>query len=98
MTTESSSFKKTVRELAATKDNVEFFRELIDTTSVKCYGIQLLTAEEVKQDLDRFVGFYGQRVRTFTAPFDMQRGHKIVTINASKKKPITCWEHVYAHV
>jgi hypothetical protein len=92
------SYKATVRELREQKPGCEFFRELIDTTSFKCYGTQLLGEEEVQQALERFVGYYGRTERDFTAPFDIQRGHKIVTVKASTRKPLRCWEHIYAHI
>jgi hypothetical protein len=89
-------YKATVRELHG-KD-VQFFRELIDVTSFKCYGIQLLTAEEVEQQIDRVVGYHGRIERTFTEPFDIQRGHRIVQVKASTRKPLRCWEHIYAEI
>jgi hypothetical protein len=92
------SYKATVRELREQKPGCAFFRELIDTTSFKCYGTQQLDEAEVQQALERFVGFYGRAERTFTAPFDIQRGHKIVTFSASKRKPLQCWEHIYAQI
>jgi hypothetical protein len=92
------SYKATVRQLQLAGQDVQFFRELIDTSSFKCYGIQHLSAEEIKQAQDRFAGYYGRAERTFTAPFDVQRGHKIVTVQASPKKPVRCWEHLYAEL
>jgi hypothetical protein len=92
------SYKARVRELRAQKPGCAFFRELLDTSTFKCYGIQLLSEHEVQQALERFVGYYGRAQRTFTAPFDMQRGHKIVTVSASKHKPVRCWEHIYAQI
>lgn len=92
------SYKATVRQIALHKEHVGFFRELIDTTSFKCYGTQRLTAEEVQQAQERFVGYYGRLEREFTAPFDIQRGHKIVTVRASKRQPVRCWEHIYGEL
>jgi len=94
------SYKATVHALVEQKPGVQFFRELIDTSSFKCYGIQHLSAEEVKQAAAalRYVGYYGRIERTFTAPFDVQRGHKIVTVRASTKQPVRCWEHIYGEL
>jgi hypothetical protein len=86
----------TVGELA--QPGVVFFRELIDCDTTKCYGIQHLTAEEVQLQADRIVGFYGQRVRTFTEPFEIQRGHRIVVVRCSVRRPLRCFEHVYAEI
>jgi len=86
----------TVADLA--KPGVKFFRELIDCDTTKCYGIQILSDEEVKQQAGRIVGFYGQRVRQFTEPFEIQRGHKIVVVRCSARKPLRCFEHVYAEI
>ena len=94
------AIKATVAELAALPKCNGFFRELIDTTSFKCYGTQQLDSEEVDAlaRAGRLVGYYGRVQRTFTAPFEIQRGHKIVVVSASKRKPLHCWEHVYAQI
>lgn len=76
--------------------HVQFFRELIDTTSWKCYAIQPLTESEIGENSRRLVGFYGQRVRTFTPAFRVQRGHTLRVIKASKRKPVTVFERIYA--
>jgi hypothetical protein len=92
------SYKATVAQIAAHKPGVQFFRELIDTSSFKCYGTQRLTAEEAQAAQARFVGYYGRQECEFTAPFDIQRGHKIVTVKASKRTPVRCWEHIYGEL
>jgi hypothetical protein len=92
------SYKATVRQLAEHVPGTQFFRELIDTTTFKCYGIQHLSAEEAKQAAERFVGYYGRLEREFTAPFEVQRGHRLVTVPASRHKPVRCWEHLYGEL
>lgn len=94
------SYKATVMQLLEHVPGTHFFRELIDTTSFKCYGTQRLTDEEVQQQAaaGRLVGYYGRLERVFTAPFDIQRGHRIVTVNASVRKPLHCWEHIYGEL
>lgn len=89
------SYKATVAQIAAYVPGVHFFRELIDTSTFKCYGIQHLSQQETMLAAERFVGYYGRTEREFTAPFQVQRGHKLVTISASKHKPVRCWEHIY---
>lgn len=100
------SYKTTVKEIIGhytgpgigLKKLNGFYRELIDIESTKCYGTQELTDDEVKANAERYVGFYGGQERTFTQPFEVQRGHKIVTVKASVKNPVRCREHIYPHV
>lgn len=92
------SYKATVAQIAAHVPGTQFFRELIDTTSFKCYGTQRLTPTEALQAAARFVGYYGRQERVFTAPFDVQRGHRLVTYKASQQKPVRCWEHIYGEL
>lgn len=104
--TRGFNYKTTVREMIehfagpgiGLKKLGGFFRELIDVESTKCYGTQRLTEAEIEQNKDRYVGFYGGIERVFTAPFEVQRGHKIVTVKASPKNPITCREHIYPSI
>lgn len=93
-----TSFKMTVREVAQGREDVQLFRELIDVDTTKCYGIQLLSAAEAAGERERFVGYYGRKLRTFEQPFEVQRGHKIVIVSASKRAPKRCWEHLYAEL
>jgi hypothetical protein len=92
------SYKATVAQIAAHMPGTQFFRELIDTSSFKCYGIQHLSEQEALQAAERFVGYYGRQEHVFTAPFDVQRGHRLVTVKASRQKPVRCWEHLYGEM
>lgn len=92
------AIKATFADIRAEHPGVGFFRELIDTTSFKCYGTQQLTEAEITATPQRFVGFYGRAERVFSQPFEIQRGHKVVVVRASERKPLRCWEHVYAHI
>jgi|SRR5215471_12376269 len=82
-------------EVAAGRPAPSFFRELLDPISGKCYG-----TDELGQygDRQRLVGFYGRKRVVLEEPFYIQRGHKIVTLNASLKRPRICWEQIYPHV
>ena len=75
-----------------------FFRELLDCKTIRCYGIQHLTQREVLDQMSRLVGAYGEKQIEFKSPFDVQRGAKIITVKASKKKPIRCIERIYAQI
>ena len=93
MATATFDTQMTVGQLLAAYPHATFFVELIDTTTTKCYGIQTVPTEQV--DRTRVIGAYGRRTRTFTAPFEVLRGHKLVSVRASAKKPVTCTEHLY---
>jgi hypothetical protein len=88
----------TVRDIMDAHGAVGFYRELIDTVSLKCYGTQELTQAEIDFSTERAVGFYGAMRRTFTCDFEIQRGHRIVVIRCSEKKPVVCVEHIFPHV
>jgi hypothetical protein len=98
------SYKTTVGELLAHHKDVglaapTFFRELIDTATSKCYGIQAIAdAEWINLHHGRILGAWGKEIIRFERPFTLQRGHRLVDINASERKPITCAEHIYAQV
>ena len=52
----------------------------------KCLGVR-----RVENPDNRECGYYGRRELTLTAPIELQKGCNIITIQASKKKPLKCW-------
>jgi hypothetical protein len=85
--------KMTARELVAQSQNPpRFFVEYIDAMTFKCYGIVHIDKLE---DPDRFLGAWGRRDVTFTAPFEVQRGYRFKLIRASAASPVTVFEHLY---
>lgn len=71
---------------------VEFFGEYMDAETGKCRGIVTMNRFA---DPDREIGFNGNREFTITEPMEIQRGHKLVMIKASKKKPVRLIERIY---
>lgn len=84
---------RTARWMMEENQTREFFVEYADVETRKTYGIIVLPAAEV--DPARIIGYYGRREQTITAPMEIQRGHKIVTLRASAQKPIHCVTYLY---
>jgi hypothetical protein len=96
-------YKVTVGELvdaqiAEGKTPPTFYRELINLGTTKCLGTEELPQDYGIDNRDRVVGAWGYRDFLLCAPLELQRGHKMILINASEGKPIHCREHVYPHL
>lgn len=71
----------------------QFFIEYRNRDTYKGCGIKVLLPQEVEKD--RIIGAYGAREETFTWPILLQRGHKLVEVKASEKKPLHCTTYLY---
>ena len=69
-----------------------FYAEYSEAESGKCHGI--LPLESIA-DPEREVGYNGTRLLTIKAPMDLHRGHRLVMLKASKKKPRRLTERIY---
>jgi len=65
-------------------EHVGFFEEVMNVHTGNCLGTRL-----VPEDKDRPCGYHGQREMTLLAPIQIQRGHKTITVQASKQRPLT---------
>ena len=61
-----------------------FFEDLMTVQEpIKCLGTR-----RIPYDPTRKLGSGGRREITITEPYELQRGHKVITYKASKKKPL----------
>jgi len=74
------------------------YRELINVATTKCLGTEELAPGYAEANKERVVGAWGARELLLTSPLELQRGHRMVVVKASERKPIKCKEHIYAHL
>lgn len=63
-----------------------WFETIMDDATGKVIG----TRHNITPAPGRQTGYHGQVKETHTKPFTLTKGHKVVTIKASKEKPVHC--------
>lgn len=68
---------------STTFETLGYFEDVCDAKTGVCLGTRRVTPRP-----GRVCGYHGQEEETMTAPFELTRGHKTVTVKASEKKPL----------